>query len=293
MRDDVAFQSQQFAEGVENRRDRYSQQMQDTWAQAPNAVTRFQQAHAMAQQGVLEQQKMQLEQAQTASTLANDQLRRQQAAEELQFAQALHTTDMIDAQKRTAVAQANFEEARLAKMQQELGGKELPTSGWTEEEVDAALSMGIKGSLQGNRFIASAATKEEIAAAKQRQEARRSQRERIAQYTADQRVKAAEIAAASRMSPFSSANRNSRINELNDRANNLQELLRHETDEEEKKKLRAKLKAIEGLYEELDKEWRHDRGLPSENGAATPAGGLQSVGAQLWEAMQRARQQRK
>lgn len=179
MRDDVALKSQQFAEQVEQRRDRYSQQLQDTWMQAPNAVTRFQQAATGQLQQQQMMQEMELDKARTASTLATDQLRRQQAAEELQYATALHQTDMIAADKRIKLAQASYEEARLKKLQESLGGTEIPATGWSDEEIDNAMAQGIKGAFKGGRFVMVEATPEEVAGAKKRREERRTTRNRV------------------------------------------------------------------------------------------------------------------
>lgn len=198
MRDDVAFQSQEFREQVEQRRDRYSQQQQDTWAQLPNAVTRYQQAAAGQMQQQAMAQEMDLDRARTASTLATDQLRRQQAVEELAFARELHSTDMIEAQKRTVVAQSSLAEAQARKAIEQLGGaRDVPERGWTPDEIHSAWSMGMDRSIEGGKFRIVNATPDKVAAGKAYVE--RNSRAAVAQTYADQRADAAERAAQSRI----------------------------------------------------------------------------------------------
>lgn len=218
MRDDVAFQSQQFAEQVAQRRDRYSQQMQDQWAQLPNAVTRYQQARGEAQrqqmaggQYQMAQEAHQADMLKASSQLATDELHRQQAGAELQFANALHSTDMVALQKRQLTAQTEYEEARLAKMKDELGGEKMKPPSWDAEEIYTAMAMGMKGSPSGGRFVMTKATPEEQEMARKWlavhgrdavQERRHREdlasREKIASTYADQRLEAVQIASDQR-----------------------------------------------------------------------------------------------
>ncbi len=101
--DDWAYRSQVFKEGVENRRDRYSERRDVAWRSLPDAtIGRFQQV-----------QSHNAEMMQASQNLALSELTRKQALEELEMAQRLNGADMISLQKRQATAQVEFEELRL------------------------------------------------------------------------------------------------------------------------------------------------------------------------------------
>lgn len=172
VQDSAGFQSQQFVEQVEQRRDRYSQQNIDTarntWGQVGDLPGKFMQARGVA----LEQQRMQQEQqmrlSQVANDLANDQLHRQQAQEDLLWSQQLHQADMIGLQKRGMAAEIALKEAQTKKAIDELGGEKIPYAMLTPERMDYAIAkLGIMANPSDNMRVRPA-TDEERAAADQR-----------------------------------------------------------------------------------------------------------------------------
>lgn len=121
--DDVAFRSQQFAADQSARAE--SHQMAGAQALGQGIVG----AAQSYRQGVMQQQQMQLammeEQRRSAvasSELAYNEIRRQSAAEDLQWAQALHQTDMLEMDKKVKQAQAELAIAQARKAQKGLEG---------------------------------------------------------------------------------------------------------------------------------------------------------------------------
>ena len=143
MKDDIAFQSQQFVEQVAQRRDRYSAQNIDTFNKMPQAVDQFQQSYARAVQGRQQEEALQMEKSKTASSLANDELHRKQASEELQWAQALHQTDMLSLNKRGLEADINLKEAQSRRAIMDLDGSKQMEAGYAHmnpDEMDQFIS---------------------------------------------------------------------------------------------------------------------------------------------------------
>ena len=162
MRDDVAFQSQVFGEQVAQRRDRYAQQNIDTaWrgSQIPMQAIGAMQArqemgyNALRQQAL--QQEMQLHSQQVASQLATDELKRQDAIQQLQWARELHSTDMIQMQKDMMAEDLALKRAEVKRRTQELeGGMETKDFLAKADAYTMATiySMGIEPSITGNRM---------------------------------------------------------------------------------------------------------------------------------------------
>jgi len=156
MRDDVAFQSQQFAEQVAQRRDRYAAMNIDSWRQLPEMAFRQQQFVAQQMQSSQAQQDQDRDFAGGAQNLALDQLRIQQAREELAWAQNLHSTDMLEAQKRTVQAQADLAVAQAQKAQQDLestGIEQFPR--FELKHMLAMKAMGLQADMSGRRITVS------------------------------------------------------------------------------------------------------------------------------------------
>lgn len=114
------------------------------------------------------QQEQQMRLSQVASDLANDQLHRQQALEDLQWSQQLHQADMIGLQKRGMAAEIALKEAQTKKAIDELGGERIPYAMLTPERMDYAIgTLGIMAN-PGDNMRVRPATDEERAAANQR-----------------------------------------------------------------------------------------------------------------------------
>lgn len=190
VQDSAGFQSQQFVEQIEERRDRYSQQNIDTarntWGQVGNLPGQFlnsyraAKTHRWAEEDrnrriQQDEQEAALRKEQVASDLANDQLHRQQALEDLQWSQQLHQADMIGLQKRGMAAEIALKEAQTKKAIDELGGERVPYAMLTPERMDYAISeLGIMANPSDNMRIRPA-TPDERSAAGQRIKSRQQQ----------------------------------------------------------------------------------------------------------------------
>lgn len=170
MQDSAGFQSQQFAEQVNQRRDRYSERKDAAYQQLPQAASQFQQSYLRAQQGNQQMEEHQMQMAQSASKLAGDQLLRQQALEELQWTRELHSTKMIGLQRRDMEAQIALREAQTEKAISDLnGGREY--YGMNQNEMDVLIGdHGLMGEGFGKNFRLRKASEEERSAAKKRRD---------------------------------------------------------------------------------------------------------------------------
>lgn len=114
MRDDIAFRSQQYALDARRPVEEAQNRM--------NRSLEFAHGSLLAQQQQMQRQReFQHQQVMDADQLASDQVRRNQAIEELQWTRELHTTEMLASQRRAAVAASNLAVAQAQKAQQELG----------------------------------------------------------------------------------------------------------------------------------------------------------------------------
>src|SRR5262245_55506630 len=100
---DPTFQTQQFLENGPARREaEYKMQ------QGQMAI----QGSQMLQQTWQRGQQFQMEMAKAQSDLANDEVQRQSAYENLRYAQMLHNTDMLAAQKEAVLAESSLRVAQ-------------------------------------------------------------------------------------------------------------------------------------------------------------------------------------
>lgn len=166
MQDNVGFQSQQFGEQVAQRRDRYAQQNIDT-------AKMGMQIPAMMQETMARQQAMRINDQQAASQLAYDELKRQDAMQQLQWARELHTTDMLAMQKEDFQLNLQMKRQQVEKLARDAGMEGYDTwSRMDDYDRDAALANGVKLNLSGGRIVAEEASPEDVAAAKARREGR-------------------------------------------------------------------------------------------------------------------------
>ena len=187
VQDSPSFQSQQYVQGIQeqsaNRQERYVDRYAQSRQQIAEVPMRFMQARGMAMEQQRMQQEQQMRLSKVASDLANDQLHRQQALEDLQWSQQLHQADMIGLQKRGMAAEIALKEAQTKKAIDELGGERIPYAMLTQERMDYAISkLGIMADPSSNMRVR-AATKEERAAAEQRENDRlqRTQQDELEQ----------------------------------------------------------------------------------------------------------------
>lgn len=188
VQDSAGFQSQQFGEQVAQRRDRYAAQNADSVGMFSKLVPMFQQARAASderawgnqdrqfreRQALVQQQQFeqdrQLRAASVASDLATDQLHRQQAQDDLQWAQQLHQTDMIGLQKRGMAADIALKEAQTRKAIEALG-KDNMDRFWVPDAYQRDRMIrdnALMGDFSGGRLDVRRATDEERAAADKR-----------------------------------------------------------------------------------------------------------------------------
>lgn len=160
---EIALRSQQLSEQTGARQADALARQGVAWQQMPGIVTGFQESYARSQQIAFQAQRQHADMLHSASDLAMDELRRKNAAEELQWAQQLHTTDMLEYQKRTAKAQTEYEEARLGKLKEDLAGAHAHQFNFTDEEIDRMNALGHALTFQGGRVDTRDATPEEQA----------------------------------------------------------------------------------------------------------------------------------
>lgn len=168
MRNDIAFQSQQFTEQVAQRRDRYAQQNIQSMQQIPQAAQSFINNYQNAQNQQMQAQEHQVNMAKAASSLASDELHRQQAQEELQWSQQLHQSDMLAMQKEAMSQDLALKKAQTQKAISDLGGaREYTGMDHTEQDYFIA-NRGLIGDGFGANFRIRPATDQEKSAASKR-----------------------------------------------------------------------------------------------------------------------------
>lgn len=125
-RDDVAMRSQEFAQ-------RATESVQPAQQNMQRSLEHFSQTMAqgvqIAQQGrqlSMEEQELALRKDLAASSLAMDRIRKQQAMEELNWGRELHTSAMLEDQRRVSTANADLAVAQAADAQKKLN---LPPAG--------------------------------------------------------------------------------------------------------------------------------------------------------------------
>jgi len=83
--------------------------------------------------------------------LGLDEAKRQQAMEELQWTQQLHTTDMLGAQKRVAQAQASMAEAQAEKAKRDLLGPMVEPHDMSYEHMQEMKALGFTVDFQSGQ----------------------------------------------------------------------------------------------------------------------------------------------
>lgn len=162
MRNDIAFQSQQFAEQVAQRRDKYSQQRINSMQQIPQAAQSFINNYQNAQNQQMQAQEHQVNMAKAASSLASDELHRQQAQEELQWAQQLHQSDMLAMQKDAMAQDLALKKAQTEKAIGDLNGSRDYLFAINENERDTLTAdQGLIVDGHGKNFRIRKATDDE------------------------------------------------------------------------------------------------------------------------------------
>lgn len=159
MQDDVGFKSQQFGEQVAQRRDRYAEQNIQTGQRM--------------QQLPIQYQAMQ----QNASQLATDELRRQDAIMQLQWARELHTTDMLAMQRDAAQVDLDLKRAQAKKIMSDIDRADDLTPAYLRmdaEDRDNMIENGHFVEISGGKMRIRLATEAERAAAAKRNAARRT-----------------------------------------------------------------------------------------------------------------------
>lgn len=138
-----AFESQQFADQVQARREGHIRDQGSIFAQGvQTTIGNYQQGQQHQMQMARAQQQMQLENMQVASELALNESRRQSAIEELQWARELHSTDMLKMQKDALEAETNLRIAQAKKAEESLSGRDEAFQ-FYEHDRDAALAAGM------------------------------------------------------------------------------------------------------------------------------------------------------
>lgn len=151
---DPAFQSQVFAEQVAQRQQRSYERQGDAVQTGVQSIIQNQQAA----------QALHMRELETRSAIASQEIQRQQAAEELAWARELHTSDMLELQKRGLAAQTDAARAaadlQIAKANREREGYVDAPVLMTPEHLAAMRARGLDSTLVGNRLVVTEADPE-------------------------------------------------------------------------------------------------------------------------------------
>jgi hypothetical protein len=90
----------------------------------------------------LQQQEQDVRKEVAVSSIALDRVRKQQALEELNWSRELHTTAMLENQRRVSTALADLQIAKAAKEQQALGEAKIQPDRLRQEDIDQIQSSG-------------------------------------------------------------------------------------------------------------------------------------------------------
>jgi hypothetical protein len=168
-----AFESQQFADQVQARREGHIRDQGSIFAQGvQTTIGNYQQGQQHQMQMARAQQQMQLENMQVASELALNESRRQSAIEELQWARELHSTDMLKMQKDALEAETNLRIAQAKKAEESLSGRDEAFQ-FYEHDRDAALAAGMDMTFVNGRPTVIEADPEKRKAAQDRMDHKR------------------------------------------------------------------------------------------------------------------------
>lgn len=149
---DPAFQSQQFAQDSNRRKESYIHDQGQAIGQGlPAALGQFQQG-----------QRHVMDQAMGASQLASQEVARQTAMQELAWARELHTTDMMAMQKDLMRAQTDYQIAKFKRDTEGLGETEVDPF-MPEWARDRLLAQGFETTFRNGKAIVIRSKDPEIA----------------------------------------------------------------------------------------------------------------------------------
>jgi len=145
-RDDIAMRSQEFGLAA-------NQSVQPAWNAMHQSIQNFtgtlMQGAQMAQQKAqqnrafdLQQQEQDVRKEVAVSSIALDRVRKQQALEELNWSRELHTTAMLENQRRALTAQTKVIEAEAEKKIREMGEAKIQPDRLRQEDIDQIQSSG-------------------------------------------------------------------------------------------------------------------------------------------------------
>lgn len=256
---DPAFQSQQFAEQVAQRKQRSLEIQGNAGFQAGEMFLRS---------------------MQTASTVASQQVERQQAMEELAWARELHNTDMLELQKKGLAAQVDASRAQadlaIAKAKAEAEGFQPYPERVDAEGIAALLAQGIDTTWHGNKPVVGPATDERRAEGKRMLEDILNRRYEYAaqnsQMRADATIEAARIQAEAR----GRGGRDYSVSEAADIATSLLKsataeysAARDHGTEKEKKDAMEKIRRYQGELDSIQSKTMQKAGIEREEPAVT------------------------
>lgn len=209
MKDDIAFRSQQWIEDVQFRNQALGSKLlgEGLDALGQGIGRTIDRTMVNQQRGFdenMKQQQFELDKATAAEEINTSQIRRAQAVEALAWTKELHTTDMLGLQKRQMSAATEYEEARLAKMRDDLDrADDVDLRGLDSEQMASQWAGGVAFDMRGNRVVYRPATAEETEQGKKWITDRNSYRQ---QQSADRqeatagRERASQLAASTRTS---------------------------------------------------------------------------------------------
>jgi len=144
MADDTAFRSQQFAQQATESVQPAQQNMQRSLEHFSQTMAQGVEIAQQGQQISMQQQELAMRKDLAASSLAMDRIRKQQAMEELNWSRELHTTAMLENERRISTARANLAEDESAAARKKLN-QPPPGMGYgqlSDREMALIRSMG-------------------------------------------------------------------------------------------------------------------------------------------------------
>ncbi len=161
MQDDIALRSQQYALQADSTRIPYDMAKARAASEAGGAVgmgigrtfDRMQRQSMFDARRAMGEQSLALDRARVVSELESDRLRQQQAQENLQWARALHSTDMVRYQKDMVKADRDLHVARAQKEMMELHSTDADLGDVNSyEEMMAIRAQGLTAKMVGGRL---------------------------------------------------------------------------------------------------------------------------------------------
>jgi hypothetical protein len=143
-RDDIAFRSQEFAQRATESVQPAQQNMLRSLEHFSQTVGQAMQIRQQGRQISMQQQELEMRKDLASSSIALDRIRKQQAVEELNWSRELHTTAMLENERRVSTANADLAIANASEAQQKLNKPAVDHTKLSDYEMARILAFGEK-----------------------------------------------------------------------------------------------------------------------------------------------------